>query len=119
MNPVTGLSLGRILIGLLTFVRPALAGRFFGFDMAGNPQLPSMARLFAAREVAIGVATLVAPAESRKRMVAIGVAVDAADGAASIIGVREKSLPKLAGVLLAGAAIGAVTSGLDALRRRA
>jgi hypothetical protein len=119
MNPVTGLSLGRILVGLLTFVRPALAGRLFGIDMPGNPQLPTMARLFAVREVALGVATLVAPAETRKQMVALGVAVDAADGVASVMGVREKSLPKLAGVMLVGTAIGAVYSGVDALRRGA
>jgi hypothetical protein len=116
---VIGLSVGRILVGLLTFLRPNVAGRLFGFDVAGNPQLPSMARLFGAREVAIGVATLMTPEESRKRLVAIGIGVDAADAAASVIGMRERSLPKLAGVLLAGAAVGAVVSGVDALRKGA
>ena len=40
MNPVTGLSLGRIAIGAAALASPALTTRLFRLDGAANPQLP-------------------------------------------------------------------------------
>ena len=68
---MTGLSRGRIGVGLLAVARPPLAGALFGFDPPGNPQLPTMTRLFASREVALG-ATLLARVGARCTMLVAG-----------------------------------------------
>ena len=60
MNPIIGLSFGRILVGLLFFLRPDLAGRLMGQNVAENPELALGARLFGSRDVALGAATLLA-----------------------------------------------------------
>ena len=54
MNPVTGLALGRIAIGATALASPDLAGKLFRLDVAANPQLPYMSRMFGSREIALG-----------------------------------------------------------------
>jgi hypothetical protein len=58
MDPVIGLSLGRIVVGVLSFAQPGLATKMFGLDIENNPQGPYLARLFGSREIAIGTATV-------------------------------------------------------------
>lgn len=116
MNPVTGLSLGRIVIGLLAFANPPLAGKLFGLDVANNPQLPYLSRMFGTREIAIGTLTLVSRGSARRNLVLIGIAVDAGDAASGYLGIKEGSVPKVTGGMLIGPAIGAVLSGILGLR---
>ena len=40
MNPVTGLSLGRIAVGAVALADPRLGGRLLNLDTRANPQLP-------------------------------------------------------------------------------
>ena len=51
MDPVTGLSLGRIALGVASLVRPERASTGFGLDAAASPGLPYVLRLFGAREM--------------------------------------------------------------------
>ena len=51
MNPIIGLSLGRIVVGLLFFFRPDLAGRLMGQDVQETPELALGARLRAAPSI--------------------------------------------------------------------
>ena len=46
MNPVTGLSLGRIVIGAASVANPAFAAKAFGLDVVANPQTTFVMRLF-------------------------------------------------------------------------
>lgn len=119
MNSIIGLSLGRIVAGLLFFLRPDLAGRILGQDVAENPELALGARLFGSRDVALGAATLLAKGTARRNLVVAGIAVDAADAGAAAIGLRDKSLKPVTAALLAGAALLAVGQGIAALRHRA
>jgi len=111
MDPVTGLSLGRIAIGVGSIASPNLTARLFGLSPASNPQLGYFARMFGVREIAIGGLTLLAKGDARRTMVLAGMAVDGGDAAVGALGIARKEVPVLAGVMLIGVALGAVGSG--------
>ena len=116
MDHVTGLSLGRIAVGAGALADPRLAGRLFHLDPQLNPQLPFVARLFASRELALGVATLLASGPARRNLVAIGILVDAADAATGYLGVREGLITPKAGRALGIPALTAVAAGIAGLQ---
>jgi hypothetical protein len=116
MDPVTGLSLGRIAIGVGSIASPSLTARVFGLSPDDNPQLGYFARMFGVREIALGALTLLAKGPSRRAMVLAGIAVDGGDAATGAIGLARKEIPALAGGMLIAAALGAVGSGAAALR---
>lgn len=115
MDPVTGLSLGRIAIGVGSIASPTLTARLFGLSPADNPQLGYFARMFGVREIALGGLTLLARGQARRTMVMAGVAVDAGDAATGAIGLARKEIPLVAGGMLIAAALGAAASGGAAL----
>ncbi len=116
MNPVTGLALGRLAVGAISLGNPTLAGKLFQLDVAANPQLPYVARLFGSREVALGVITLLASGRTRRNLVLAGIAVDLADAATGYLGVRDGQVSRTTGAALTGPAVGAVLAGLAGLR---
>ena len=118
VNPVIGLSLGRIAVGVLSFLRPAIAAKMFGLDLEGNPQGPYLARLFGSREIAIGTATLLARGKTRRNLVLAGIGVDTADAATGVLGIQDKSVPVRTGAMLIVPAIFAVLSGFAGLRQK-
>ena len=119
MNPVIGLSLGRIVVGALSFAQPGLAAKMFGLDIENNPQGPYLARLFGSREIALGTATLLARGTTRRNLVLAGIGVDAADAATGVLGIQDKSVPVRTGAMLIVPAILAVLSGFAGLRQKA
>jgi hypothetical protein len=118
MNPVTGLSLGRIVVGAVALADPRLAGRLLSLDTAGNPQLPYVARLFGSREVALGAATLLARGSTRRNLVLLGTLVDAADAGTGYLGIQDGTVPKQAAAPFIAVATGAVLAGLLGLRTK-
>jgi hypothetical protein len=121
MDPVTGLSLGRIAIGATTLASPELAGKLFRLDTRANPQLPYMARMFASREIVLGAVTLVARGRSRRALAAVGIAVDASDAYAGYDAGRSGAVSQQTGMFLTAPAVGAVLAGVVGLlggRRR-
>ncbi|WGX94205.1 DUF4267 domain-containing protein [Nocardioides sp. L-11A] len=117
LDPVTGLSLGRIVIGVGALAAPSTTARVFGLDPAANPQLDYMGRMFGAREIALGAVTLVSRGPLRRNLTVVGIAVDGADLANGVIELGQRNVTKLASGMLVGAAAGAVGSGLLALAR--
>ncbi|WP_067429902.1 DUF4267 domain-containing protein [Nocardioides jensenii] len=117
MNPVTGLNLGRLVLGLLSLLTPTLATRIFGLDGAKNPQLGYMTRMFGSREVAVGALTLAASGTRRRDLVLVGVGIDAADAVAGMVSGANGSVSKKTAVLLTLPALGAVIAGVAGLRR--
>lgn len=111
MNPVTGLSLGRIAVGALSLAKPDLAA-----STMGAPASPMLTQWFGNREVALGVVTLLASGPARRNLVLVGVAVDAADAATAYAGMVSGRIPKQLGGALVGIAAGAALSGLLGLR---
>jgi hypothetical protein len=115
MNPVTGLSLGRIGIGALALTRPDLASSIL---TPGSPANPLLTRWFGSREIALGAATLLARGGARRSLVLIGVAVDGADAATAYASVQDRSLPRNPGLGTVAVAAGAAVAGLLGLRVR-
>jgi hypothetical protein len=111
MNPVNGLAVGRIAIGLTALASPDLAGKLFRLDVGRNPQLPYMSRMFGSREIAIGAITLVARGKARRRLVALGMAIDGADAFAGFDAMKSGSVSQSVGLGLTLPALGAVAAG--------
>lgn len=117
MSPVTGLSLGRITVGAVSFARPDLAAKMLGLDIASNPQGAYLTRLFGSREIALGAATLLARGTTRRNLLLAGIGVDLADAATGVLGVRDKTLSVRTGAMVVAPAVGAVLSGISGLRK--
>lgn len=111
MNPITGLALGRIVIGAVALASPELAGKLFRLDTRANPQLPYMSRMFGSREIVLGAVTLVAKGSARRKLVAAGIAVDGADAFAGFEAMRSGSVNTSVGIGLTVPALGAVVAG--------
>ena len=111
MDPVLGLSLGRIAIGVGSIASPTLTAKLFGLSPDDNPQMGFMTRMFGVREIALGSLTLLAKGRARRTMVLAGMAVDGADAATGAIALARKEVPLLAAGGLIAVALGAVGSG--------
>jgi hypothetical protein len=111
MNPVTGLALGRIAIGATALASPSLASRLFRLDLGSNPQLPYLSRMFGSREIALGAITLVSTGAARRKLIALGMAVDGADAFAGYDAMRSGSVSRSVGIGLTAPAVGAVVAG--------
>lgn len=118
MNPVTGISLGRIGIGVVAFARPDLGARLLQVDIAADRQLSYTIRLFGSREVALGLATLLSRGAAQRNLVLAGIVVDGADAATGYLGMKEGSVSQRAAFGMIGAGLGAVASGVAGLVRR-
>ena len=81
MSPLKLLIGIRVSIGAGTWLAPRLAGRLFGLDPPGNPQLPYVGRLFGVRDVVLGAGAQLATGDSRRLWLQLGLACDAADAA--------------------------------------
>jgi hypothetical protein len=111
MNPVNGLALGRIAIGATALASPDLAAKLFRLDLARNPQLPYLSRMFGSREIALGAITLLAKGKARRKLIALGIAVDGADAFAGYDAMKSGSVSQSVGVGLTVPAVGAVLAG--------
>ncbi|MBO9534359.1 MAG: hypothetical protein J7513_15410 [Solirubrobacteraceae bacterium] len=108
LTPGTTLSALRLAVGAGAYAAPGLTGKVFGLDMTGNPQ-SYLARLFGVRDIALAAAVYGAEGDARRLAWKLGIACDALDGVAAILGGRDGSLPKstaISGGLTAFAAAG-------------
>jgi hypothetical protein len=118
MNPVIGLCLGRIAVGATALANPEMAARIFQLDPVSNPQVPYVTRIFGSREIALGLATLLARGRAQKGMIGLGVLVDAADGVTGYLAMQDGTVSRKTAMTLIAPAIGAVGSGLIGLVKR-
>ncbi len=102
----------RFAIGAGGWASPALISKIFGF--ANDPQDAYVLRLFAIRDVMLGVSVLVGTPESKRLWFKLGIACDACDAAASTIGLRAGG-PKRGMIMATATALSAVGLGLAAL----
>lgn len=118
MNPVIGLSLGRIAVGAAALANPQAAAKMFQLDPVTNPQVPYVVRLFGSREIAIGAATLVARGKTQRALIGLGILVDGADAATGYLAMQDGSVSRKTAMTLIGPAVGAVGSGVIGLLKR-
>ncbi|MCW2984783.1 MAG: hypothetical protein JWR63_2353 [Conexibacter sp.] len=116
MNLGTSLAIARLAVGGSAFAAPRLTGRAFGLDADANPQAPYLARLFGARDAALGIGILTSRGDAQRQWLMIGAGCDAADALAGIAGGRAGYLPKAASALVTAAALGGIVLGVLALR---
>jgi len=117
MDPITGLAYGRISVGALCLLSPKLAARLFLLDPKSNPQLPYLGRMFGSREVALGLITLAAPdGDTRRRLIQLGVAVDATDAVTGVLSAASGAVPKKTGFMLTVAGAASTATGVLALQ---
>lgn len=115
MDPITGLAIGRVGIGVLSLLSPTLAARLFLLDPKANPQLAPVTRMFGSREIAVGALTLASRGAARRRLVTVGIAIDGADALAGLAALRSGSTGKPAALALTAVAAGAVVAGVQGL----
>jgi hypothetical protein len=113
VNTLAGL---RLAIGFASWATPRAAGKLFGLDAVANPQAPYLARLFGARDVALGWGALGTDGDTQRQWLLAGLACDLADALAGIAGGRGGYLPKFTSVLVSGTAVSAAALGAAALR---
>ncbi len=89
MNPVIGLSLGRVALGAVALLKPELVAKGLG---RAAPS-PLMTQAFGSRELAPGRATLLTWGRARRTMVLVGIAVDGADVATGYAAREAEACP--------------------------
>jgi hypothetical protein len=108
---VNAIAIGRIAVGAGTWLTPNLAGRLFGLDPDGNPQLPYVGRLFGARDVALGAGTLRSPRKQKDLWVTAALACDVADMAAGVLAGARGQLPASSAALVSTTAAAFAVAG--------
>ena len=116
---VTTLGAARIAVGAAAFAAPRPFGAGFGLSAQDNPQSPYLARLFGARDAALGIGLLTSSGPARRQWVMLAAGCDAADAVAGIAGGRAGYLSKVTTVLVTATALGGVAAGIALLRQDA
>lgn len=116
MSPLKALIALRVSIGSGTWLAPRLAGRLFGLDVEGNPQLPYVGRLFGVRDVVLGAGTQLSTGDSQRLWLALGMVCDAADAAAGLIAGRNGEIPRLTTVMVTAPALLGIALGAASLQ---
>jgi hypothetical protein len=114
------LAYARLAVGVGAWLAPRAGLTVARFD-PGAPESPYLLRLFAAREAALGMATL-ASSGRHEPLLALGLVVDSLDAVAGTMAQRSRSAGKAAAILTVVAAgglvIGAMASARGPVTRR-
>ena len=113
MNPITGIALIRTAIGAGALVAPRASATLFNLD--ADASSPYVMRLFAAREIGLGVATLAAPTNVRTALVAGGIAIDASDAVAGYLALEDGEVSRVGQAKLMAPAVAAVAGAVVGL----
>ena len=118
MDNIAALAGLRAAVGVSAWAAPDFSGRLLGLDPAANPQASYLGRLFGVRDLVLGIGTMRAEGDARKLWLQAGIACDAADAAASLLGRRNGTLSTFTGVGTAVIALAAVGMGVAALQEQ-
>jgi len=112
---INGLAGLRLAVGVSSWATPRVAGRLFGLDADANPQAPYLARLFGIRDVALAWGALSTTGSAQRQWLVAGLACDAADAVAGVVGGRAGYLSQVTSALVTGTALSAALLGAAAL----
>ena len=99
-------------VGALSWAAPSLAARVFGLDLGKQP---IVTQLFGAREMGLALATATTSGEERRRVLALGVAIDSVDFVACVIQMRKGAFSTQAKLMTAAGAATFAAAGAAAL----
>jgi len=105
---------GRLAIGCAALVGPEASIRLLGLDSATATRAAWLARMCAARDVALGAGTIssVASRRGQTSWLLAGALADAGDAAAFALAVRSGRLPRTRGYLAAATGVAGAVAGL-------
>ena len=113
------LAVTRTALGVSMVVRPRLLPALFGIDSATSTRMGWSTQMLGAREVALGLGTLMAlrteDPRSARLWIAMGMLSDAADALVVTGAVLRKRVSRPVGLLGVAAALAAVAAGLQTL----
>lgn len=107
---------GRAFLGLTLLASPAFASRLLSLGDDPAPHERFVSRIAGNRDLVLGLAQLLAPADQARTWLAVGIAVDAADAAVSAASLRDGMGHKPA-LMSAVAGMSGVLLGFWALRQ--
>ncbi len=111
------LGLARAGAGVAGLLAPRLAGRVMGLDAASAGSARFVMRLFATRDLALGLGTLaVSEPGERARWLGMTAAIDAADAAAALTAAARGQIRRSSAYALAALATSAAAYGHAARR---
>src|SRR3712207_6110558 len=96
MDNATSLSLARIAFGAAAYAVPERSLKTVMLDHT-HPEAPYLLRIFGIRDVALGVATLLARPEHKAAFVTMGLLCDAGDAGAGALALRAKAVKPAVG----------------------
>lgn len=102
-------------LAVATWVAPKTTARVFAVDLARNPALPFMARMYGARNLALVSGLREQDADERDRLLVLNIAVDLADALSAALAGARGSLPAPAARRVVAVAL--VAAGLGAAAR--
>jgi len=123
-SPSVVLGASRLAVGGAFLAFPVASVRLLGVDSASAARMSWLARMAAARDLALGVGVLGAAVTHRGRVPALlaTALVDAADAALVALAARDARVDKFRGLVVAAGAAGAAGAGIvaaaDLVRRR-
>lgn len=97
----------RLLVGGATYLAPHLSARLVGLTPLRNRQAAYWARLFAIRDVVLGIGAQGAPDAGRKQVLLLAAACDVADVLSAVMGRRAGYLSPTAALMTGGLAAAA------------
>jgi hypothetical protein len=117
MDNATSLSLARIVIGTAAYAAPELSLKAMMLDHT-HRETPIFVRLFGVRDIAIGVATLLAAPQHTRALLGLGMLVDAGDAGAGFLALRSGAVKPLVGIGLTAAGASAVLAAAVAVAQQ-
>lgn len=115
MTATRAVALYRIVAAGVMWVLPGPIAKPFGMGTPADQPGTYLGRVFASRDVALGVGVEQASGAARRHWLTVGVAVDAVDLAAAGLAARSGALSRTSAVLCALASGVALVLGLKAL----
>jgi hypothetical protein len=114
-----GIGVARVAVGIGATAAPVPSVRMLGIDTATARRAVVLARMAAARDLALGVGTVVAARRGRDTAAWLlaGAAADAADAVIIGTALRQRGIRSAAGWLAVAAALGAAVAGVVVARR--
>ena len=115
-SAVNSLIVSKLSLGVAVWLFPRPIGRAFGFDMAGNPQIPYLSRILGTRDITFACGLLLTEGDARRQWLVAGFASDCADVVAALAGGAGGYLPKRTAALCTAAGVAPMIRGAIALR---
>ena len=110
------LAVGRLTVGTTGWLTPGLAARALGLAPDGAPPkgLSFVLRLFASRDIALGLGLLSSTGSERDRWLVLGMITDAGDAAAAVVAGLRRQMPRGHAAAATAAAVAAIALGMRA-----